>query len=434
LPATAWPAPERAQLPDAQRGPRRHLSHYYNHNHYRYLPMNVPLLDLKPQYHALKAELDAALLRVAESQYFILGPEVKELEKNIAAYVGTKHAIGVSSGTDALLLSMMALGIGAGHAVIVPTFSFFATAGAVARLGAVPVLVDVDPVTFNIDPAAVRKAISECAEQGVKVRAICPVHLFGQSADMDAIMEIAREYKLDVVEDCAQAIGVQYKDGRRVGSIGTVGCFSFFPSKNLGCFGDGGIITVNDDALAHRIEIMRVHGGEPKYYHKILGGNFRIDAIQAAVLNVKLPHLDSWHDGRRRNAETYNKLFVNAGLAQETGKTQFDDYNKVLLPASVFEKEGFKHPYLHIFNQYCIRVQQRDALIEHLRACSIGCEIYYPVPFHKQECFGSLPSSTNAFPVSDEAAASVIALPIYPELTVEMLEYVVGCVVQFFNH
>lgn len=390
--------------------------------------MNVPLLDLKPQYQALKAELDSALLRVAESQYFILGPEVKQLEANIAEYVGTKHAIGVSSGTDALLLALMALGIGPGDGVIVPTFSFFATAGVVSRLGATPIFVDNDPVTFNIDPKAVEAALECYAHSDITIKAITPVHLFGQAADMDGIMAIAAQHGLKVVEDCAQAIGVQYKDGRRVGSIGDVGCFSFFPSKNLGCFGDGGIITVNDDALAHMIEIMRVHGGEPKYYHKVIGGNFRIDAIQAAVLNVKLPHLDSWHEGRRRNAAFYTKHFVEAGLAEGTGRTAFDDKNAVLLPASVYEDQGHAHPYLHIYNQYCIRVQDRDGLIDHLRAHSIGCEIYYPVPFHKQECFQDVPSSRGTYPQADAAAGSILALPIFPELTEEQLGYVVEVV------
>ncbi len=393
--------------------------------------MNVPLLDLKPQYRQLKDELDAALIRVAESQYFILGPEVKQLEQSVASYIGTKHAIGCSSGTDALLLAMMALGIGQGDGVIVPTFSFFATAGVVARLGATPIFVDADPVTYNIDPDAILAAIAQYRES-TPIKAICPVHLFGQAAEMDRIMEIAHEHGLFVVEDCAQAIGVQYKDGRRVGAIGTVGCFSFFPSKNLGCFGDGGIITVNDDALAHRIEIMRVHGGEPKYYHGILGGNFRLDAIQAAVLNVKLPHLDGWHSGRRHNAARYTGLFIAAGLAERAGVTRFDERNRVLLPASTYEDAGATHPFLHIYNQFCIRVEDRDGLVQHLRDNSIGCEIYYPVPFHKQGCFSDLPSSKDAFPVSDEAARTILALPIYPELSDEQLVFVVETIASFF--
>jgi dTDP-4-amino-4,6-dideoxygalactose transaminase len=234
-----------------------------------------------------------------------------------------------------------------------------------------------------------------------------------------------------VVEDGAQAIGTQYKDGRRVGSIGTVGCFSFFPSKNLGCFGDGGIITTNDDELAHRIEIMRVHGGEPKYYHKVIGGNFRLDALQAAVLNVKLPYLDGWTNGRQRNADYYTKQLIAAGVAERAGVTDFDARNKVLLPASVHAASG--HPFVHIWNQYSIRVQDRDGLIAHLRSHDIGCEIYYPVPFHKQECFADVPTSSHAFPMADRAADTVIALPIYPELTDDMKQFVVDCISEYMN-
>ena len=391
--------------------------------------MHVPLLDLKAQYRPLKAELDAALIRVAESQYFILGPDVKQLEESIAAYIGTKHAIGVSSGTDALLLAMMALDIGPGDAVIVPTFSFFATAGVVARLHATPVFVDCELSTYNIDPTAIEQAIDEATRAGLRVRAIVPVHLFGQSADMDPIMEIAIRHDLHVIEDAAQAIGTQSRDGRRVGSIGTVGCFSFFPSKNLGCFGDGGIITTDDDALAHRIEIMRVHGGEPKYHHKVIGGNFRIDALQAAVLNVKLPHLAEWSRGRQRNAAFYTRALIEAGVATGPGMTAFDETNRVLLPASVHADSG--HDFVHIWNQYSIRVRNRDGLVAHLRSKDISCEIYYPVPFHRQECFADVPSSANAFPIADIAAAGILSLPIYPELTDEMKQYVVDAIVEF---
>ena len=387
--------------------------------------MNVPLLDLKAQYRTLKSELDAAVLRVSEAQYFILGPDVTALETNIAAYVGTKHAIGVSSGTDALLLAMMALGIGPGDGVLVPTFSFFATAGVVSRLHAVPIFVDIDPVTYNIDPAAMERAIEKYQDL-VDIKAVVPVHLFGQSADMDAILAVAEKYSLHVVEDAAQAIGTQYKDGRRVGAIGTVGCFSFFPSKNLGGYGDGGVITTNDDDLAQRIRIMRVHGGEKQYYHAVIGGNFRLDALQAAVLNVKLPHLDSWTAARRYNAAFYNEAFIAAGLAERPGVTAFDGNNRILLPASVYEGHG--HNFVHIHNQYCIRVQNRDGLLSHLQEHNVGCAVYYPVPFHKQECFKDLPSSSDTFPISDDVAATIIALPIYPELTPEMKQYVVDSV------
>jgi dTDP-4-amino-4,6-dideoxygalactose transaminase len=392
--------------------------------------MNVPLLDLKAQYRTLKPELDAALIRVAESQYFILGPDVKALETNIASYVGAKHAIGVSSGTDALLLAMMAMDIGPGDGVIVPTFSFFATAGVISRLRATPVFVDIDPDSCNISVAAIRAAILRYRDT-VNLKAIVPVHLFGQAADMRLIMEIAEEHHLFVVEDAAQAIGTRYRDGRRVGAIGHAGCFSFFPSKNLGGFGDGGVITTNDDALAHRMEIMRVHGGERKYYHEVIGGNFRLDAIQAAVLNVKLPHLDDWTAGRQRNAAYYNRALIAAGVAT-AGAKDFDDSSRVLLPANVFhssETEG----HFHIYNQYCLRVKDRDGLVEHLRASGIGCEIYYPLPFHHQACFQGVPSCADQFPVADSVASTIFAIPVYPELTDEMKDYVVERIVEYLR-
>jgi dTDP-4-amino-4,6-dideoxygalactose transaminase len=384
--------------------------------------MKVPLLDLKPQYHSLKAELDAALLRVAESQYFILGPEVDSMEKAFAEFLGVKHAFGVSSGTDALLLALMAADIQAGDEVILPTYSFFATAGVVARLNAVPVFVDSDPVSFNIDPNKIGEKITP------KTKAIIPVHLYGQSADMEPIMRIAKAHNLKVIEDGAQAISAQYKDGRCVGAIGDIGCYSFFPSKNLGCFGDGGLVVTNDDNLAYRLKIMRVHGGDPKYYHKVLGGNFRIDAIQAAVLKVKLPHLNSWSAARRKNAAVYTQAFIDAGLAEATGKTEFDAKNKVLLPAALYEADADKLPNYHIYNQYIIRVQNRDTVRAFLTSKEVTSEIYYPVPFHKQECFSTVPSSADAYPVADQAAETSIALPIYPELTVEQLRFVVACI------
>ena len=379
--------------------------------------MTVPLLDLKKQYQSLKSELDEALIRVAESQYFILGPEVEKMEKAFCEYLDCKYAIGVSSGTDALLVALMALDIQPGDEVIVPTYSFFATAGVVSRLNAVPVFADIDPVTFNIDPDVIEKRITP------KTKAIIPVHLYGQSCEMDKIMDIARKHNLKVVEDGAQAIGVQYKDGRRVGTIGDIGCYSFFPSKNLGCFGDGGLVVSNDDELGEKLRILRVHGGKPKYFHKIIGGNFRLDAIQAAVLNVKLPHLDDWSAQRRGNAELYTKLFIEAGLAESTGKTRFDDKNKLLLPEAVYKDSGVKN--YHIYNQYIIRVQGRDAIRKHLSDSSIGSEIYYPVPFHLQECFSSLGYKKGDFPLAEEAADDSIALPIYPELTEEQQKFVV---------
>ncbi len=393
--------------------------------------MQVPLLDLKAQYHILKKELDEAVIKVAESQYFILGPEVEKMEKAMCEYLNCKHAIGVSSGTDALLLAMMGLDIQPGDEVIVPTYSFFATAGTVSRLNAVPVFVDSDPVTFNIDPKKIEEKITS------KTKAIIPVHLYGQSAEMDEIIAIAKKHNLKIVEDAAQAIGVQYKDGRHVGIIGDIGCFSFFPSKNLGCYGDGGLITTNDDELAEKLFIQRVHGAKPKYYHKIIGGNFRLDALQAAVISVKLPHLDSWSEKRRQNAQTYTKLFTQAGLAEEEGKISFDAKNKVLLPKAVYKSQKSKvksqNFNYHIYNQYIIRVEKRDELREFLTKNKIGTEIYYPVPFHLQECFSDLGYKPGEFPNAEMAANTSVALPIYPELTKEQLEYVVDKITEFFK-
>lgn len=387
--------------------------------------MRVPLLDLKPQYQSLKKELDEAIIRVAESQYFIMGPELSEMEKEFQKYLNVKHAWGVSSGTDALLLALMALDIKPGDEVIVPTYSFFATAGVVARLFATPVFVENDPVTFNIDPKDFKRKITP------KTKAVIPVHLFGQSAEMDEIMKIANAHNLYVIEDAAQAIGTQYKDGRFVGTIGHIGCFSFFPSKNLGGYGDGGLIVTNDDKLSEIIRIKRVHGGEPKYYHKVIGGNFRLDALQAAVLRVKLPHLQSWSEKRQQNAKRYNQLFIEAGLAEEPGKTKFDSRNKVLLPKAVYENSGVKN--YHIYNQYKIRVEKRNALREFMTKHEIGTEIYYPVPFHLQECFADLGYKIGDFPISEFSANTSIALPIYPELADEQLQFVVSTIKKFFD-
>jgi dTDP-4-amino-4,6-dideoxygalactose transaminase len=386
--------------------------------------MKVPLLDLKPQYHVLKSKLDEAILRVAESQYFILGPEVQKMEEEFCDYLKCKHAIGVSSGTDALLLALMAIDLNPGDEVIVPTYSFFATAGVVSRLNAVPVLTDVDPVTFNIDPAEVKKKITK------KTKAIIPVHLYGQSADMEPLMSIAKEHNLKIIEDAAQAIGTQYKDGKFVGTIGDIGCFSFFPSKNLGCYGDGGLVTTDDDDLAFKLKIKRVHGGEPKYYHKVIGGNFRLDAIQAAVLRVKLPHLDKWSEQRRKNAELYNKLFIECVLSEETGRIKFDNKNKVLLPKAVY-KSGIRN--YHIYNQYIIRVEKRDDLRKFLSDKDIGTEIYYPVPFHLQECFADLKYKKGDFPLAEQAGDTSIALPIYPELSAEQQKFVVEKIKEFIS-
>ena len=387
--------------------------------------MRVPLLDLKPQYQSLKKELDEAIIKVAESQYFILGPEVSGMEKEFCDYLGCKHAIGVSSGTDALLLALMAIDIKPGDEVIVPTYSFFATAGVVSRLNATPVLVENDPVTFNMDPKDFEKKITP------KTKAVIPVHLYGQSADMDEIVRVAKANKIIVIEDAAQAIGTQYKDGRFVGTIGDIGCFSFFPSKNLGCYGDGGLVTTNNDDLAKILTIKRVHGGEPKYYHKVIGGNFRIDALQAAVLRVKLPHLDKWSEKRRHNANRYTQLFIEAGLAEGTGKTIIDSKNQVLLPAAVYQKPGVKN--YHIYNQYIVRTDKRDELREFLTKNEIATEIYYPVPFHLQDCFKDLGHKKGDFPISEFSADKSIALPIYPELSDDQLVFVVETFKKFFK-
>lgn len=387
--------------------------------------MTVPLLDLKAQYQSIKQELDAALLGVAESQMCILGSEVDKLESALAAYSNAGFAIGISSGTDALLMALMALDIGPGDEVIVPTYSFFATAGVVARLRATPVFVDSEPVSLNIDPALLEAAITP------RTKAIVPVHLYGQSADMDAIMAIAARHNLPVIEDAAQAIGTQYQTGRKVGSIGLMGCFSFYPTKNLGAFGDAGLMTTNDEQLAIRLKQMRNHGMDPKYYHKFVGGNFRIDAIQAAVLNVKFPHLDGWSAKRRENANLYTRLFIERGLATAAGATAFDEGNTVLLPKAVYEHTGVENH--HIYNQYVVRLPRRDELRAFITAQGIGTEIYYPVPFHRQECFAYLNARDEDFPVANFAAAHSLALPIYPELSAEQIAYVVDTIAKFYS-
>jgi dTDP-4-amino-4,6-dideoxygalactose transaminase len=361
--------------------------------------MGVPLLDLQAQYRPIRDEILAALTRVADSQRFIGGPEVEAFEREMAADLGVAHAVGLSSGTDALLVALMALGIGPGDEVITPTFSFFATAGCVSRLGATPRLVDIDPLTFNVDPAAVAAAITP------RTRAIIPVHLYGQCADMDPILDAARRHGIAVLEDAAQAIGATYK-GRQAGSMGTAGCFSFFPSKNLGAFGDAGLLTTNDAALAHEVRLLRNHGAEPKYLHQRIGGNFRLDALQAAVLRVKRPHLEAWTEARRRNADRYDRLFAERDAA-------------VGLPARAPDCR-------HIFNQYVIRVAGRDAVRAGLEARGIGTEVYYPVPFHLQECFAPLGYRAGDFPIAEAAAADVLALPIYGELAEAQQEEVVA--------
>ena len=370
--------------------------------------MRVPLLDLKAQYDPLRAELLAAVTRVCDSQRFIHGPEVEGLEEELQSYLGVRHAIGVSSGTDAVLAALMAVDIGPGDEVVTSTYSFFATAGCVVRLGARPVLVDIDPDTFNLNPDAAIAAITP------RTRALIPVHLFGQSAELMPLINAATKTGLPIVEDAAQAIGATYHD-HAVGTFGAIGCFSFFPSKNLGGFGDGGFVTTNDDALARQLRLARNHGMEPKYYHHFVGGNFRLDAIQAAVLRVKLPHLETWTAGRQRNAARYRDLFASAGL---TGT--------VCLPAAAPHRS-------HIYNQFVIRVPERDRLKAHLESLGVGTEVYYPVPFHLQKCFESLGYKAGAFPHAEAAARESLALPIYPELTEAQQATVVDAIKSFYR-
>ncbi len=367
----------------------------------------IPLLDLKAQYAPIREEIRAAIDRVADAQHFIGGPEVEALEQEVAAYVQARFGIGVSSGTDALLVALMAIDLRPGDEVITTAYSFFATAGSIYRLGGRPVFVDINPLTYNIEPAQIEAAISE------RTRAIIPVHLFGQMADMDPIMEIARRHDLIVIEDAAQAIGAEYR-GRRAGSLGHFGCFSFFPSKNLGAFGDGGMIVTGDPDLARRARLLRNHGAEPKYYHKLVGGNFRLDALQAAILRVKLKYLDGWTAGRQRNADRYRRLFAAAGLTE------------VLLPHDA----GYGR---HIYNQFVIRTPRRAAVMAELKARRIGHEVYYPVPLHLQECFAGLGYRPGDLPESERAAAETLALPIYPELTEEMQAAVVAAVASAYG-
>lgn len=374
---------------------------------YHWMFVTVPLLDLNAQYSPLRTALLDAVTRVCDSQRFIGGPEVEGFEREVAAYLGTPHALGMSSGTDALVAALMALNIGPGDEVITPTYSFFATAGSVVRVGARPVLVDVDADTFNLNPEATIAAITS------KTKAIIPVHLFGQAAELAPIVAAANARNIAVIEDAAQAIGCQYQ-GKPVGNWGAIGCFSFFPSKNLGGFGDGGLVTSTDATLAHRLKLIRNHGMEPKYYHHLVGANFRIDALQAAVLRVKLPHLASWSEARRTNAGRYRALFAAAGLSDVTLPFEAPNRN-------------------HIYNQFVIRVPNRDGLRAHLDAAGIGAEVYYPVPFHRQECFSGLGYKAGAFPVAEAAAQSSLALPIYPELTEAQQAAVVAAIRTFYR-
>ncbi len=383
--------------------------------------MRVPLLDLKAQYATIRQEVREAVDRVLESQQFILGAEVTALEEAVAPYVGARHGVGMSSGTDALLAALMALDVGPGDRVIGPAFSFFATAGVAVRLGALPMFVDIDPVTYNMSPDSFEKVwagLDRARQQ--RVKAVIPVHLYGQCADMGRILEFSRSVGIPVVEDAAQAIGTVYRDGRSAGSMGVMGCLSFYPTKNLGGVGDGGMVVTSDEVLAHRLRLVRNHGAEQRYFHKIVGGNFRLDSIQAAVLRVKLKHLDGWHRARQEHAHRYRELFSQAGLLKR---------GEVEPPAVVAPTPGVRS---HIYHQYVIRARRRDALRDFLSARGVGTEIYYPVPFHLQECFRGLGYRSGDFPESERAAKETLALPIYPELTAEQQEYVVDGLAAFY--
>jgi dTDP-4-amino-4,6-dideoxygalactose transaminase len=366
----------------------------------------IPLLDLHAQYAPLRDEILAAVTRVCDSQRYIMGPDVTAFEEEIASLLGVSYAVSVSSGTDALLLALMTLDLKAGDEVITPTYSFFATAGAIARVGARPVLVDIDPTTFNMDPSALPEVITE------RTKAILPVHLFGLSADMDPILAIGQRHGIPVIEDAAQAIGATYKQ-RPVGGIGTLGCFSFFPSKNLGAFGDAGLLTTQDASLAHRAKLLRNHGMEPKYYHHVVGANFRMDTIQATVLRIKAPHLAAWTEARRLNAQRYARLFRERDLL-----------DRVTLPVEPADLH-------HIFNQFVIRVAERDGLKTHLDGKHIGNEIYYPVPFHLQPCFANLGYRRGDFPIAERAANESLAIPIYSELTFDQQQTIVDAIAEF---
>ena len=387
--------------------------------------MKVPLLDLTQQYRSLAAEVMPALQKICESQQFILGPAVTQFEREAADYCGCREAIGVSSGTDALLLALMGLGIGHGDEVLTTPYSFFATAGTIARVGARPVFIDIEADTFNLDPLAVRRWLQSHAERrdgrlidrstGGRMRALLPVHLYGQCARMRELCEIGREFGLPIIEDAAQAIGAQTPEGQCAGSIGEIGCLSFFPTKNLGAFGDAGMCTTQDRELAEHLRVLRVHGGKPKYHHAFIGGNFRIDELQAAVLAIKLKHLEEWSEARRRNARHYAEAFERAGLTARIGLP-------TVMPSA-----------RHVWNQYVVRVPQRDALRAHLSAAGVGTEIYSPIPLHLQQCFSYLGHRSGDFPVAEQAAAQSLALPIFPELQPQQLDYVVDRIAAFFS-
>lgn len=392
--------------------------------------MNVPLLDLHPQMSLFRDQIVEAVTSVIDSTRYILGSEVSRFEDEVAAYCGTGFGVGVSSGTDALLASLMALGIGPGDLVLTTPYTFFATMGSILRVGARPVFADIDPETMNIDPGHVERILAGQGADRQRIRAMVPVHLFGQCADMGRLLELADRYGIPIIEDAAQAIGAQYpvvEEGtvtwKRAGAMGALGCFSFFPSKNLGGIGDGGMVVTSDPELDRILRSCRNHGAEPKYYHSRIGGNFRLDPVQAVVLSVKLPHLEKWHRARRHNAGLYREFFDQAGLTD----------NPVVLPREAYRGvDGAAEVNYHIYNQFVIRVPDRDRLRSFLQENSIGCEIYYPLCLHQQACLASLGYDRQSFPVAEQAARETLALPIYPELEQEQIAYVVDKISEFY--
>lgn len=390
--------------------------------------INVPLLDLKAQHDTIRDEIEPVVRQVIEDQWFIMGPEVSKFEEEIGRYIGVKHAIGCASGSDAILLALMALGIGPGDQVILPTYTFFSTAGCVSRLGATPIFADIDPVTYNIDIEHARTLAKQCTN----LKALMPVHLFGQAVDLDAWIELGNELGVPVIEDAAQAIGTKDDQGVMVGNKGVLGCFSFFPSKNLGCFGDGGLVTTNDDALAAKVKLLRLHGSHPKYYHSIIGMNSRLDALQAAILRVKLRHLEAWHDGRNLNADDYDARFGELGVQTNDVPISADWADRDELAIRTPKRPAAAKA-RHVFNQYVIRVPAaiRDQLRAHLNEHKIGNEVYYPVPLHLQECYTDLGGAPGDLPHAEAAANETIAIPIFPELTEQQRAHVVDSIVAF---
>jgi dTDP-4-amino-4,6-dideoxygalactose transaminase len=389
--------------------------------------MKIPILDLSAQYKTIKDEVNPQVLRLLSTQNFILGEEVKALEEEIAAYSGVKFGVGVSSGSDALIISLMALGVGPGDAVITTPFTFFSTAGAIARLGARTVFCDIDEQTFNINPARLEEVVRKerRARRLRRVQAVIPVHLFGQCADMMPLLALARKHGWWLIEDAAQAIGAEYPSPsgiRRAGSMGTAGTLSFYPSKNLGGYGDGGMVLTNDERLAEKLRILRVHGGAQKYYYKILGGNFRLDALQAAILRVKFRHLEEWQKKRRERAAFYDRKIAESGL---------EDLGLINPPAAVYRSSGTEN--FHTYHQYVIRAKKRDLLQAYLKEKGVGTSIFYPLSLHQQRCFANLGYKKGDFPVAEKAAREVLALPMFPELTAEQQDYIVSCLREFYG-